>query len=64
MRGPPVELAATEYDTLPLPLLLPLVMVIQETDEDAVHAHPARVVTETVPVDEPAGAAASVGDSA
>jgi hypothetical protein len=39
----------------------PVVTVIQETELDAVHAHPDADVTVTVPVPDPAGADAVVG---
>ncbi len=41
--------------------LAPVVMVIHETELDAVQAHPEADVTVTVPVPAPAGADAAVG---
>jgi hypothetical protein len=46
-----VGFAVNEYVTLPGPEpLAPAVIAIQETELDAVQAHPAGVVTPTVPV--------------
>jgi hypothetical protein len=57
-----VELAANEYVTVPLPEpVAPLLMVIHDTELDAVHAQPDADVTVTVPLPEPAGADADVG---
>lgn len=57
-----LELAATEYATVPDPLpLAPEVIVIQETPLDAVHAQPERVVTDTVPVDAAADTDVALG---
>jgi hypothetical protein len=54
--------AANEYVTLPLPEpFAPFVMVIHETELEAVHAHPEADVTVTVPVPAAAGADALVG---
>ena len=50
VRRWPVVLAATEYCTVPLPEpLAPDVIVIQLALLVAVHAHPAPVVTPTMP---------------
>lgn len=57
-----VGLATNEYVTDPLPdPVAPLVMVIHDTELDAVHAQPDADVTVTVPVPELAGADAVVG---
>src|SRR4051794_26917664 len=60
-RALPV-VAATLYCTVPLPVpLAPAVTVIQETVLAAVHAHPAAVVTATLPVAPAAGGDAVAG---
>ncbi len=57
-----VELATNEYVTVPDPdPLAPLLIVIHETELDAVHVHPEADVTDTVPVPAPVGADAVVG---
>jgi hypothetical protein len=57
-------LAATLYETCPLPLpLVPPVMVIQETVLDAVHAHPVAAVTPIVPLAADAPGVAPDGES-
>ena len=50
LRAAPL-FAATVNATEPLPLpLVPLAIVIHDTFEDAVHAHPLLLVTVTVPL--------------
>src|SRR5262245_46646850 len=53
-RGAVVVLAATEYETVPLPLpLAPLVTPSHAAPVVAVHGQPATAVTVTLPVDVP-----------
>jgi hypothetical protein len=65
VRREPVVLAATEYWTVPFPdPLAPDVIVIQLALLAAVHAHPALVVTRTLPAPPPEPKFALLGEIA
>jgi hypothetical protein len=62
-RASGVVFADTEYDIVPFPVpLLPDVIVIHDTLLEAVHEHPAWVVTDTLPVPPEAPKLALVGE--
>jgi hypothetical protein len=63
VRGLVVPLAATEYETVVVPVpLVALVIVSQEADEDVVQGQAVSVKRETVPVELPAATDAPVGE--
>jgi hypothetical protein len=64
VRGDVLELAATEYATVPLPVpVLPEVIVIQAAFELAVHGQPEDVMTATLLAELPATTVTSVGEA-
>ena len=62
-RAPPVVFAATVKATVPLPVALePLVIVTHPALLAALHAHPAALVTPTLPVPPPTANASDAAD--